>query len=386
MTSLAPLLLALAAVGGAWMGVPAVDARTVERPAFAAAREASSPGRGPVPVAQAVDPLSGADTLPGRRVSVVYWDGLDARARELQAGLEGAPALLGLPEGVPSGVTLWLADTEERFQALVGGAAPDWSAAVALLDRDAILLPVYASNRTRFGDRVATLRHEWAHIGLAQWLADLRVPRWFHEGYARVAAGEWDARSGWALRWALARGTAPLLDSLTLDWPDGGARARLAYDLSASAVEYLLSQPAGEEGLRIFLERWRLEGSFDDALGSVFGFTPGRFETAWVRWLKRRYGWLLLLSQSVALWLALGVTLLVLWRWRRRRMTRRMARLRADEPPDEPAWWEEPPSPSAPSTPPDPGRPAGPGAPAPADPPGAPRPPVPPSNPSEERG
>ncbi|MCA9736782.1 MAG: hypothetical protein KC645_04100, partial [Gemmatimonadetes bacterium] len=362
MTSLASLLLALATVGGAWTGADARGGRAVSA---VAAGEASSSDRGHVSVPQAVDPLSGADTLPGRRVTVVYWDGLEARARDLQTGLETAPALLGLPDGVPSGVTLWLADTEERFQAAVGGAAPDWSAAVALLDRDAILLPVYASNRTRFGDRAATLRHEWAHIGLAQWLEDLRVPRWFHEGYARVAAGEWDARSGWALRWALARGTAPPLDSLTLDWPDGGARARLAYDLSASAVEYLLSQPAGEEGVRIFLERWRLGGSFDDALGSVFGFTPGRFETAWVRWLKRRYGWLLLLSQSVALWLGLGVTLLVLWRWRRRRMTRRMARLRANEPPDEPAWWEEPPGPPTPPAPQDPGPPPGSGPPSP---------------------
>ncbi|MEZ4414996.1 MAG: peptidase MA family metallohydrolase [Gemmatimonadota bacterium] len=298
-------------------------------------------------------PPTAPQAVVGERVRVEFWDGNRARAQALLDQLDALPPLLALPPGLPRGVQLRLAETEERFLSLTGGAPPDWSAAVALPDQDVIVLPVYASNRTRGGARAVTLRHEWAHLGLEQHLRGLRIPRWFHEGYALHAAREWDARAGWKLRWALATGAAPPLDSLSLDWPAGAARAGLAYDLAATAVEYLL-EPAGEEGLRIFLERWRSDGSFDEALAQVFGFTPGRFESAWLRWVKRRYGWGLVLSQSVLLWLSLGAVLLLLWRWRARRLRDRMARLRAAEPPDAPAWWDVAAATEAPAPPPDP--------------------------------
>ena len=286
------------------------------------------------------------DTVRGSRVAVVFWDGLPDRAAALIEDLEVQPPLPGLPADVPNGVTVFLADSEARLDSLAGGALPEWSAALAFPNRRTIVIPTYASNRTLGGDRAATLRHEWAHVGLGDYLEGLRVPRWFHEGYARHAAFEWDAAAGWRLRLALLTGAAPSLDSLSLSWPAEASRSGLAYDLAASAYEFMV-QRGGEEGLRQFLETWRTEGNFDAALRGVYGYTRGRFEADWLESVKRRYGWLLIASQSVALWLALGVALLVLWRWRERRNRGRMARLRATEPPDHPAYWAAPQDPRA---------------------------------------
>jgi hypothetical protein len=212
---------------------------------------------------------------------------------------------------------------------------------VARTDLDAIVLPRYASNRTRGSDDLRVLRHEWAHIGLAQHLEGLSVPRWFHEGYAEYASGGWDAQEGWKLRAALALGNAPPLDSLSLDWPRDTGQAGLAYMLSGSAVDYLM-RSGGEPGLRLFLARWRTGGSFEAALRSTYGVTFAQFEEDWIGHVKRRYGWLLLLSHSVMFWLFLSLALGALFLMRRGRTRERLARLRAAEPPDRPAYWDEP--------------------------------------------
>jgi len=137
---------------------------------------------------------------------------------------------------------------------------------------------------------------------------------------------------------ALALGRSPPLDSLVLGWPRDRASADLAYLLSATAVEYLVRE-SGERGLRLFLERWRSQGSFDAALRGVYGLTSGQFEEDWRGYVKRQYGWLFVVSHSSVFWLTLALALLVMVRIRRGRNREAMARLRAGEPPEEPAFW-----------------------------------------------
>jgi hypothetical protein len=138
---------------------------------------------------------------------------------------------------------------------------------------------------------------------------------------------------------AFALGTAPDLDSLILDWPRGREEAELAYLLSATAVEYL-ARESGERGLRLFLDRWKTEENFSVAFGRVYGVTPAQFEEDWKKYVKRRYGWPFVLSHSTVFWLSLTLLLLVMVRVRRGRNREAMARLRAGEPPDDPAYWD----------------------------------------------
>ncbi|HSG47533.1 MAG TPA: hypothetical protein VLA43_06975, partial [Longimicrobiales bacterium] len=148
------------------------------------------------------------------------------------------------------------------------------------------------------------------------------------------------ASQAWRLRVLIALGRAPPLDSLTLDWPSDRASAGAAYLLAASAVAYLLGD-SGDRGLEVFLDRWTRERTFDGALRATFGVTPGQFEEDWRRHVKDQYGWLFVLSHSAVFWTVLALVLLLMARVRHRRNREQMARLRAGEIPDAPAYWAD---------------------------------------------
>jgi hypothetical protein len=129
------------------------------------------------------------------------------------------------------------------------------------------------------------------------------------------------------------------MDSLTLRWPAGRAEANMAYLLSASAVTHLLSN-SGARGMAIFIERWKAERSFETAFRRVFGRTTGQFEEDWRKHVKDEYGWLFVLSHSTVFWMVLALVLLFMVRIRRGDNREKLARLRAGELPDQPAYWQ----------------------------------------------
>lgn len=272
------------------------------------------------------------------RVRVVHWPGDEGQAFRLIEVLERRAYLPGLPPEVPSSAIFFLAPEPRIWSALTGGRVPGWGAGVAIPARRMAVIPLYGATWGGLEGRDRTVLHEWAHLGLHDHLEGLVVPRWFDEGYAQWASGGWNVQESWRLRLALSRRGAPPLDSLTLSWPRDRVGAELAYLLSASAVEYLVAE-SGERGMEVFLERWREAGDFEEAFRRTFGLTTGRFESLWVEHVKRRYGWILVFTQTAVFWLFVGVALLALIRIRRRRDRERMARLRASDPPETPAYW-----------------------------------------------
>ena len=270
---------------------------------------------------------------------VVYWPGDEGMA---QRAFRTARAPLRLPgigtaEVLRAG-TVILAPDAATFDSVTGGRAPDWAAGVAIPALRTIILPAYPSTRTRAQDPIVALRHEMVHLALNDYLG-VPVPRWFDEGYAVWASGEWDASAAWQIRFALLRGLAPPLDSISLRWPAGESRARLAYLLSASAVEHLATRN-GEALFAQFLERWREGGSIDRAMRATYLMSLDGFEREWRRLVIRRYGWLLALAQVGFFW-ALVTLLLLAVGWRRRRRDR--ARLAEMEIAEEGEVWVEPP-------------------------------------------
>lgn len=242
-----------------------------------------------------------------------------------------------LQEGLPFQVLL--APDASRFDRLTGGRVPEWGAGVAFPAAGLIVLPAYDSRRGPTHDLRRVLRHELAHVALGRYLAPVRPPRWFDEGYARWAAGEWNAEAAWKLRLAFAFGRAPPLDSLALDWPLRAQEAEVAYLLATTTVAYLVER-GGERALAIFLARWREDGSLDRALRGTYGLTLSQFEEDWRREVKDDYGWAVFFSHSMVFWLFASLLLLMLFVVRRRRDRQRMDRLRETEPPDRPAYWQ----------------------------------------------
>jgi len=299
---------------------------------------AGSPGTGTISGGLGQDP-GPFEWIRGDRVEAGYRGADSLRARQILRFLEGLPPLAGLPAGIPREVVVYIAPDSGSFRELAGGRVPEWGAAVAVPTLNRMVMPREPGRRTRGWTEARVLQHEWAHLGLHQFLEGLRPPRWFDEGYAEWASGGWNPSQGWRLRVAFALGKAPPLDSLVLDWPRDRPSAELAYLLSATAVEYLVAE-SGERGLALFLEAWRESGSFPDAFTRTYGVTPGQFEEDWKRYVKRRYGWLFVLSHSSVFWLTLTLVLLLMVRIRRGRNREAMARLRATEPPDQPAFWD----------------------------------------------
>jgi hypothetical protein len=270
---------------------------------------------------------------------VLYWPGDEGIAQRTFRAASSPLRLpgLGTTAGLRAG-TVILAPDGATFDSITGGRAPEWSAGVAIPELRTIVLPAYPSARTTASDPIVALRHELVHLALNDYLG-VPVPRWFDEGYAVWASGEWDASAGWQIRFALLRGLAPPLDSISLQWPAGEQRARLAYLLSASAVEYLADRN-GEPLFAAFLARWKREGSIDPAMRATYLMSLDAFEREWRNVVIRRYGWLLALAQVGVFWML--VTLLVLAvGWRRRRRDR--DRLAAMEVAEADEVWQEPP-------------------------------------------
>ena len=293
----------------------------------------------PLP-AQVPDSLDGEPyrALVGGRASIRFAPEDSLVAERVLVLLDGQAPLPGLPDSVPTDVVAVLAHTPAAFDELTGGVVPEWRAGVAIPAARMLVIPSGEGPRVLDPDGRRTLRHEWAHLGLHAYLGDLRAPRWFDEGYAQWASGGFDATEAWRLRVLLALGRAPPMDSLALGWPSGREEARTSYLLAASAISLLL-EPAGERGLEVFFARWREERSFDEALRATFGVTPGQFEEDWKRHVRSRYGWLLVLSHSSVFWMVLALMLLLMVRARRTRNREKLARLRASEGPERPAFW-----------------------------------------------
>ena len=263
-------------------------------------------------------------------IRVVHAPRQAALAREV---LEAARTPFLLPglgrRPAPDSTTIVLAPTPDAFRQATGGGAPEWAGGVAIPELRRIVLPGYTSSAVRQAEAAVLLRHEIAHLVIAQEVPG-HVPRWFQEGYAEVASGGWDVESAWQLRLALMLGGAPPLDSLALGWPAGAERARFAYLLSATAVDYM-NRRGGERGMELFFRNWREEGSIEGAMRVTFGLTAGQFEDEWRKDVKSRYGWLLALSNLGVVWLIAALLALAMWIPRRRRNRRRVEEMRKEE-------------------------------------------------------
>jgi hypothetical protein len=282
---------------------------------------------------------AGPGPLEGR-VRIHFAPGGEVRAGRTLALLEAHARLPGIPEGIPSRAEIILAPDQATWDQVTGGQVPHWGAGVAIPSLGRIVIPLFRNPWSGSGSEDRTLLHEWAHLGLHESLEGLRIPRWFDEGYAQWASGGWDRESMWKLRLALARGDAPPLTALTLEWPRDRVDAELAYGLSASAVAFLV-ESSGPVGMERLLERWRETGDFEPAFRTTFGWTPGQFELRWVEHVRRRYGWILFLSETVFIWGTLAVGLLLLFGVRRRRDRARLEQLRGAEAeePSPSGWW-----------------------------------------------
>ncbi len=245
--------------------------------------------------------------LPVREIDVgdisVYADSAHAA---LGAGLAEAASVphewLGLGRLDAGRLRLILANDRADFARWSHGRLPSWGAGAAFTGRGVVIIRLDA------GDPYQTLRHELAHVALHQKVQG-RVPLWFDEGYAVLAAEEYGRFAALRLNLAVATGKVPELRALdgALRGSDGDAET--AYALAGSAVAELAHRGRGGklDGLLELLERGV---PFDDAVASATGYPIDRFEDLWTRSVRQHYNWFVWLATG-GMWLI--VTLMLMW-------------------------------------------------------------------------
>ncbi|HEX9603862.1 MAG TPA: hypothetical protein VF973_08935 [Myxococcales bacterium] len=255
------------------------------------------------------------------RVTAVAWPGQQALALALAQAVDGAAPFPGVGPLPDHPIRVILAPTRATFDSLTAGRLPSWSEGAAFPDRGTVVL---LSDRPSVGLSTA-LRHELAHLALR---ARVRrpLPLWFEEGYAAVAAGEWDRLDALRLNWQVARGVQLDLDELDRMLRSDRPDAATAYALATTAV-LLLERWGGGHGLEPLIDHLTRDATLDLALRHTYHLTEGDFEVRWQRDVASRYGWLGWASAVGLFWAALGLVLIWLVRLRRRRDRARRALL-----------------------------------------------------------
>jgi hypothetical protein len=157
------------------------------------------------------------------------------------------------------------------------------------------------------GPPLKTLRHELAHMAFHT-RVPVRVPLWFSEGYAALAAGEHGRLDALQLNLAVALGRVPDLRELDAALRGGSGDAAPAYALAADAVADIARRhPTGS--LAPLLGRLQAGESFDAALVASTGLDPDAFDERWSKAVRGRY--------NLGIWTVTGgawlVVVLVLW-------------------------------------------------------------------------
>jgi hypothetical protein len=221
---------------------------------------------------------------------------------------------------------IFLARDKGDFMRLSRGRVPGWGAGVTFPASHVVII------RLNAGDPYQTLRHELAHVVLHQAVTE-RVPLWFDEGYAVLAAQEYDRFAVLRLNLAVATGHIPELRALDGALRGSSLDAETAYALAGSAVAEVGRRSRNGQ-LSEFMALLERGVPFDSALSIGTGFSTDRFEEAWQRSVRGRY--------NVVVWLATGglwliVTVLLSWAAATRRTREAPRRAALDD------GWPEPP-------------------------------------------
>ncbi len=241
-------------------------------------------------------------------VTAVAWPAQLHLAEALAREAAQASQWPGLGRLAPDSLTLIVVPDRARLDSLARGQAPRWGAALALPGSRTILL------RADAGDLRRTLRHELGHLALHERVR-VRVPLWFDEGYAALAAGEWERMGGLELNLAVARGAVPDFRGLDAALRGTTEAADAAYALAMSAVlELARRNPTG--GLDPLLARLSQGDDFEAAVLATTGLSATRFEDAWRRSVRTRYTLVTWLAAG-GVWVIVAAAVVVLVWWRR---------------------------------------------------------------------
>ena len=216
----------------------------------------------------------------------------------------------GLGRRSPGPFRLVLVGDSTDLARLTRDRAPGWGAGVAFPESRTIIL------RADLPDLPGTLRHEVAHLVL-RGATRSRLPLWFDEGYATIAAGDWDRLGRLELHLSIVLGGVPSLGDLDGQLRAAAPMADRAYALAATAVTSLRERIPGND-LGPLLGKLAAGEEFNAAVHEVTGKELSRIEEEWQVETRHRFRGALWLAAG-GWWLIAAFAVIVAWGVRKRR-------------------------------------------------------------------
>lgn len=216
----------------------------------------------------------------------------------------------GLGRREPEPLRLVVAPDEAAMVRVSRGRVPGWGVGLALPGARTIVV------RADAPDPYGALRHELAHLALHE-VVRVRVPLWFDEGYAVVAAGEWDRMDAFRLNLTVIRGAVGDLRTLDGALRQSEIEAATAYALAGSTVMHL-ARLNPTRTLDPLLKKLAAGDPFDSAVVATTGLSLAGFERSWQKDLRRRFGVLVWISAGGG-WIVVALLVIAAARWRRKR-------------------------------------------------------------------
>lgn len=215
-----------------------------------------------------------------------------------------------------------IASDEASMERMVGTDRPvrEWIAGLAFPADARIVLS--ARGNEVFG-AADTFVHELAHVYLDTALQGHGAPRWFHEGFAMMVAGEEVGERLKTFLGAAATGSFLPLESLVASFPADVPTVHLAYAQSQLFVKYL-QHAGGGTGVKTLVGMLREGIPFDLAFEQAFGGTTDELWRRFAKSIDPVSSWLVFLTSAAVLWmLIVGLFLWVYARKRRKAAARK---------------------------------------------------------------
>ena len=264
----------------------------------------------------AASPLAAAEPT---RLVIEPQAGLPPAANRLVAGphpwVASVMELVGLDAPGPD-IRVILAPESSPF----ARAVPAWVSGYTDGVSNAVVLLAERTPSYPDGGLEEVLAHEVAHVLIHRASGGRKVPRWFDEGLAMLAARSWRLRDETEL--ALGVLSGPRVPLWKLDDLFQGDRREVehGYALSGTLVQDLLDR-YGPAVPRIVLARLARGDVFDEAMRGATGATLLDIGEAFYARQASLKRWIPILTSTAALWFAISLLAIVAGiRKRRRRM------------------------------------------------------------------
>lgn len=230
-------------------------------------------------------------------------------------------------------IVILVATRREQFDSAVGGRFPDWGVGCAIPELNAIIIlsPFLYPYQIELAE---VLRHELAHLYLHQLVGHSRLPRWMDEGFAMLIGHQWRFGDDWQVGRAVLTGEDLTLHEIDALNRFGEGKARLAYGQSYLGMKYLLDE-YGWDSFLLFVRELRRHNQLDPAFMVAVGLDYAGFQDEYDTYLKTKYNWATLLSDTMLFWIVIVLLLIILYLFKRRHMKKKVEEWERTTPADD---------------------------------------------------